>query len=382
MTEPSGDTGGLAEALRGGALVLAPLTRGGNLPFRRLCAEQGAEVTVSEMAYAQQVARRSRSEIALLRHHPREGCFGVQIAAGRPSDAVRAGEVAVRFGAAFVDLNAGCPIRDTVKRGMGSTLLQRPPKLGRILEALAKELPVPVTVKLRSGWSEQKVNAPEVARVAEESGAAAVALHARTREQRYAKAADWALVARLAGERRIPVVGNGDVLTHYEARDRLARSGCAALMLARGALIKPWLFREIREGRDLDPSAEERVALYRRLAGFMREHFGADAKGRERAMRFLPWHLSFLHRYRPLPESEWAERAREHPLLQTRLPTPPDLPLLERVLRDPREASHERIAGILWESEGDDDAVKRLLALGRAEPPVDAPAGEVKTSHG
>ena len=361
---------------------LAPLTKGGNLPFRRLCLDFGAQITMSEMAYARQVVRRSKSELALLRKHPDETCFGVQLAARDPEEAIAAGKEAVARGASFVDLNCGCPIHDVVRRGMGATLLQRPQALARLVAAMVAGLPVPVTVKLRSGWSEEEINAPELARLLEEAGAAAVTLHARTREQRYTKGADWSLIRQLVTERRIPIIGNGDILTYYEAKARQAESGCAAVMLGRGVLIKPWLFAEIARGESILPTATERIAIYRRLAVYMKQHFRDDAKGRERTMRFLPWHLGFFCRYRPLPESEWLAASQQHPLLQTRMPAEPDLPLLEQLLRDPREEVHARLADALWEASSDDDAVARLTTIAASMPPVVDEAGEVATAHG
>lgn len=361
-----------------GRTILAPLTKGGNLPFRRLCVEHGARITVSEMAYARQVQRRSRSEMALLRRHESEPCFGVQIAARRPEEAVAAGEIAVEKGADFVDLNCGCPIHDTVRRGMGAALLERPGAIARIVEAMVEALPVPVTVKIRSGRSPSAINALEVGQRIQDAGATALTLHARTREQRYSKAADWDLVARLVEKLSIPVIGNGDILTWYEARMRKQHSGCAALMIGRGALIKPWIFEEIERGLDLDPSARERVAILRRLTVFMREHFGDDERGRARAMRFLPWHLGFFCRYRPLPATRFEAIARRHPLLQTRMPIERDLDPLEALLRDPREEQHTRIAGELWEACDDEDAIQRLLHLAREHPGI--PGGTVETA--
>ena len=165
-------------------VILAPLTKGGNLPFRRLCVAYDCKTTTSEMAYSGQVMRQTPTEMALLRKHVDEPCFGVQIAASKAELAVAAGLAAAERGAAFVDLNCGCPIHDVVKRGMGATLLQRPAHLGRLVEAMVKGLPVPVTVKIRLGWSEDDKNASDVARIVEESGAKALTVHGRTREQR------------------------------------------------------------------------------------------------------------------------------------------------------------------------------------------------------
>ena len=364
-------------------VILAPLTKGGNLPFRRLCVEFGAPITMSEMAYARQVVRGSRPERALLRKHASETCFGVQIAASKPEDAVAAGKIAVENGAAFVDLNCGCPIHDVVRRGMGATLLQRPAALQRIVAAMVEGLSVPVTVKLRSGWKEDEINAPEIAALCEKAGAAAITLHARTREQRYTKSADWSLVKRLVGERGIPVIGNGDVLTWHEARDRRAESGCASVMLGRGVLIKPWLFRELTEKKTWLPTAQERVEVYARFVAHCREHFGADEKGKKKASFFLPWHFGFFCRWRPMPEAIFMERAKSYPLMQTRVDADGELPPLERILRDPREDVHRSIAGIFWEAPDPAAACAALESLAEAtQAPVDGEAGEVAVAHG
>ncbi|MCA8941653.1 MAG: tRNA-dihydrouridine synthase [Planctomycetes bacterium] len=364
-----------------GRAVLAPLTKGGNLPFRRLCVELGAEITMSEMAYAKKVARGGRAELALLRKHADENCFGVQIAAGRVEDAVRAGAIAAERGAAFVDINCGCPIHDTIKRGMGATMMRRPDVLAKMVEAMVKELPIPVTVKLRSGWSESRINCIEVARELEQHGVHAIALHARSREQRYTKSANWDLIAELVESVSVPVIGNGDILTWYEARDRRAASGCAAVMLGRGALIKPWLFREIRESATWEPTASERVAIYARFVELLKEHFRDDEKGRTRAMRFLPWHFSFFCRYRPLPVEPFEVRSREHPLLQTRFPRTESDDPLDRLLEDPREEVHLAIANALWDADpGEAETALRALAADHA--PVDDDYDEVAVAHG
>ena len=132
------------------------------------------------------------------------------------------------------------------------------------------------------------------------------------------------------------MIGNGDILTPYEARERMTRSGVRSVMLGRGALIKPWLFREIREGRTWLPTPEERFAVLWRFVELLRDHFGVDERGQKRMPRFLLWHLNFFCRYRPLPEEAFAERAREHPLLQSRLEAGPFASPLERLLADAR----------------------------------------------
>ena len=361
------------------AVVLAPLTVGGNLPFRRLCSEFGADVTVGEMAVVRKLLGGSPSEFALLKSHPDERFFGVQLADKKAETLAEGARLAESRGARFVDLNCGCPIDQITRRGLGASLLRKPTRLGRLVATMKGAVSIPVTVKLRAGWHEDKVNVSEVARACEEGGADAIAIHGRTREQRYSKAADWDLVGRVAAERRVPVIGNGDILTAYEARERRERSGVRSVMLGRGALIKPWLFREIKTGTTWLPTPEERFAVLWRFVELLREHFGADERGRRRAMRFLPWHLNFFCRYVPLPEEEHAAAARLHPLLQSRLAAPPPSSSLERLLGDARPATHERLAEDLLAAPSREEAHEGALRLAESLP-ADGAGAELRVS--
>lgn len=346
------------------SLWLAPLTMGGNLPYRRLCVEFGARVTVGEMAVVRKLLRNDPAEFALLKSHPDEPCFGVQLADRAPDSLAEGARLAESRGARFVDLNCGCPIHEITRRGLGASLLRKPGKVGRLVESMVKAVGIPVTVKLRLGWAEDEQNVRSVARACEEAGAAAIAIHGRTREQRYSRAADWDVIGAVAAERGIPVVGNGDILTHYEGRERRRRSGVTALMLGRGALISPWLFRELREGREWLPTPEERVGVLWRLVELQREHFGVDERGQKRARRFLAWHLDFLHRWRALPEAEYAAEAAEHPLIHRRSPLPDaSRPALERLLADPRKSTHETLTDALLACATRDEALERCRAL-------------------
>lgn len=357
-------------------LWLAPLTRGGHLAFRRLCVEFGAEVTVSEMVVVRNLQRGRSAEFALLKSHPSEPLFGVQLADRSEAGVAEGARIAEARGARFVDLNCGCPIFEITRRGLGASLMRKPRKLARLVGAMVRAVSVPVTVKLRTGWSADETTVSQAAKACEEAGAAAITIHGRSREQRYQRAADWELIGRVASERGVPVVGNGDLLTHYEARERRARSGVRSLMLARGALIKPWLFREIQEGRGWEPAAPERLAVLWRFAGLLREHFGEGEKGRRRIEHFLPWHLGFFARYRPLPEVEYAQAAREHPLIHQRHPLGDGLEPLEGLLRDPREGTHARLADALVDASSFEDLRARALAMSRELGPPAEPAQE------
>jgi tRNA-dihydrouridine synthase 3 len=294
-----------------GAVVMAPMTKGSNLPYRRLAVELGARVLVSEMAVARRLKQRRRGEFALLRRAPGEPCFGVQLAGNKPEELAWAAALAEARGADFVDVNLGCPIDHFTRMGLGAALARQPGRVGRIVAAMRAAVAVPVTVKIRLGWNHESRNYLALARAAVEHGASAIFVHGRTREARYRHPAEWDAIAEVAASVPVPVIGNGDLLFGHEIRERLAGSGCAAVMTARGALIKPWIFREAG-GEYWDITAEERLGLYRRYVALAREHWGDDEYGRTRLREFLRWHVGFWCRYAPQrPDGSW-------PSMQTR----------------------------------------------------------------
>ena len=300
----------------GGATLLAPLTKGGNLPFRRLCVELGAQITVSEMAVARDVVKGKRQEMALLRRATEEPRFGVQLADRNPPQLAEATRIAVDRGADFVDLNLGCPIDLFCRRGLGAALLRKPGKVGTLVAAMREAVDVPVTIKMRLGYDDDKPRFMDVAQAAIENGVDAITLHGRSRSQRYRRAADWSHVSQLAASIDVPVIGNGDILTWRDARHRKQETGCAALMVARGALIKPWIFREIADERDYLLSPADRLDILRRYRSLALAHFRDDERGRRNVRGFIDWHLDFLSRYRPAPSTE--PDPENHPLIQTR----------------------------------------------------------------
>ena len=280
-------------------VVLAPMTKGCNLPYRKLCVELGAVVTVSEMAVARRLKQRRQGEYALIRRFEGEPCFGVQLAGKDPTEMAWAAGLAEARGASFVDLNLGCPIDAFTRKGLGAALARREAQVQRIVEAMKAAVRVPVTVKIRLGWDERSLNYLELARAAVDGGADALFVHGRTRNARYRQAVNWDAIGEVVRAVPVPVVGNGDLLFPHEIAAATARSGCAGVMVARGALIKPWIFREAREGRAWHISGEERVALGRRYVDLSTAHWGDDQHGRTRVREFLRWHLGFWCRYRP-----------------------------------------------------------------------------------
>ena len=286
----------LAETLAG-ALVMAPMTKGSNLPYRRLCVELGARITMSEMTVARRLKQRRRGEFALIRRAADEPFFGVQLAGTNPEEMGWAAGLVESRGADLVDVNFGCPIDSFTRKGLGASIGRQPGRIRRIVEAMKRGVErVPVTAKIRLGWNDDDRNFLDQARAAVDGGADAITVHGRTRNARYRLAADWDAIGEVVAAVPVPVVGNGDLLFPHEIAAARARSGCAAVMSARGVLIKPWLFREVAEGY-LDLDGEARVALYRRYVALALEHWGDDDHGRSRVREFLRWHVGFWCRY-------------------------------------------------------------------------------------
>jgi tRNA-dihydrouridine synthase 3 len=328
-----------------GSVLLGPMTKGSNLPYRRLCVELGARMTVSEMTVARRLKQKRRSEFALIRRAPEEPCFGVQLAGNQPDEMAWAAALAASRGAEFVDVNLGCPIDYFTSKGLGAALARQPKRVQRIVEEMARALAgVPVTVKFRLGWNAEHLNYLDVARAAVDGGAAAIVVHGRTRDARYRTAADWNAVGEVAAAVPVPVVGNGDLLFPHDVAAARARSGCAAVMVARGALIKPWLFREMTEGY-LDLSADERLAIYGRYVALALEHWGDHDRARAQVADFTRWHFGFWCRYAPRrPDGSWPGLQEREDMSFGRTP-------LERLLARQDEAAHAWIADRLLAGE-------------------------------
>jgi tRNA-dihydrouridine synthase 3 len=227
-----------------------------------------------------------------------------------------------------------------VRRGSGAALLKRPRRLHDLVVAVRRAVDLPLSVKIRTGYSADKINALTIGRLVEDAGADALVIHGRTRAQRYRRAADWRIINEVADALTIPVVGNGDILTPWDVARQQQRGAVCAFLVARGALIKPWIFQELRTGTTLAHTPPMRWAVMRRYYDYATEHFGDDAKGQARVQRFLEWHLKFWHRYRHYTRDDW-DRA-EHPLIQQREAPVGDDPEAQ-LLADPDPAAHERI---------------------------------------
>lgn len=274
-------------------LILAPMAGVTDLPFRLLCSEQGAGMTSMEMVSAKAILYGNKNTEGLLAIHQQEGPVSLQLFG---SDPKIISEMAARIEErpfAVLDLNMGCPVPKIVNNGEGSALMREPKLAGEIIAATVKAVKKPVTVKIRKGFDEAHVNAVEIAKIAEDAGAAAIAVHGRTREQFYSGRADWEIIAKVKEAVSIPVIGNGDVTDGESARRMLSETGCDGVMIGRGARGNPWLFGEIaaflEDGRILPtPSMEEKKKMILRHAALQLE-----IKGEYTGVREMRKHLSW-----------------------------------------------------------------------------------------
>lgn len=254
-----------------GNLVLGPMAGVTDLPFRILCKEMGADLIYTEMVSAKGILYNNKNTESLLMVEEKERPVALQLFG---EDPYIMSEMAKRIedrNFDILDINMGCPVPKVVNNGEGSALLKDPKRIGEIVSAVSKAIHKPVTIKIRKGFTEETINAVEVAKIAEESGAAAIAVHGRSREQYYSGKADWDIIRRVKESVRIPVIGNGDVVTPEDAKRMLEETGCDAIMLARGVRGNPWLFAQIKEYLEngkliCKPSVEEVIAMILRHA--------------------------------------------------------------------------------------------------------------------
>lgn len=281
-------------------LFLAPMAGVSESPFRRLCRRHGADVVVTEFLSAEGIRRENEATIAKLRFGPEEHPIGVQIFGGDP-EAMGEAAAAVTdvFRPDYVDINFGCPVKKVVKRNGGSGCLRDLDLVQRVIRSVAASTHLPVTVKIRSGWSEEMRDPVAIALRCQDAGARALALHPRTRTQMYTGQARWAEIAAVAAALEIPVIGNGDIKTPQDVVRLRDETGCAGVMVGRGSFGQPWIFDQARallEGRPMPatPPVESRFAVALEHAR-MAADYEADPRGAAIEFRkHLGWYVKGL----------------------------------------------------------------------------------------
>lgn len=234
----------LIQALRQNPFVLAPMAGITDNPFRTFMREQGAGVVITELVSAHGIEYASKRTIDLMSFDEVQRPLGVQLFGEDPEIMARAAQFVERAKADFVDINMGCPVPKVVKKGAGSALLKDPVHLRTYLETIRKAINIPLTIKIRTGWDECSRNADDVVKAAHDAGVTWVAIHGRTRAQGYSGFADWDMIRRVKEKSPLPIIGNGDIHSAERALERLNESGCDGVMIGRGCLKNPWIFKE------------------------------------------------------------------------------------------------------------------------------------------
>ena len=282
-----------------GRAALAPMAGVTDAPYRRLCAQFGAAYTVTEMVSAKAIQYNYEKTAQLADTSRDEGPVFLQLFGSDPFDFGLAAKKAEAFGPDGIDINMGCPVPKIAGNGAGSALMKDPSKCGAIVAAVKRNTQLPVTVKIRAGWDKDHKNAVEVAKCCEDAGAAAIAVHGRTRDQMYMGHADWDIIAQVKQAVRVPVIGNGDVVDAQSACKLLDHTGCDMVLVGRGALGNPWVFQQINAYLTDSctilpgPGIAQRILVIRRHMEALCQEKGED-RGMREARKHVGWYIHGL----------------------------------------------------------------------------------------
>ena len=278
--------------------ILAPMAGVTDLPFRLLCKEQGAGLLCMEMISAKAIQYNNRNTKALLEIHPEEEPVSLQLFGSDPEVISEIAKRIEELPFAILDINMGCPVPKIVRNGEGSALMNQPKLVHEIVSKTVKAIHKPVTVKIRKGFNDESINAVEIAKIIEDAGAAAVAVHGRTREQYYSGKADWDIIRQVKEAVSIPVIGNGDVVSGESAIAMMRETGCNGVMIGRGAQGNPWIFSELVEYENTGkmperPSNEELKEMMLRHARLQIQYKG-EYLGIREMRKHVSWYTSGL----------------------------------------------------------------------------------------